>query len=397
MAAKQNPADSCVADLLELANVRDVRRAVTFHVLASAVLDRGGQVTIGELGEALPELESAFPLQVRAIWTLAVDGYFGAAGRLLAQRRVTEFVAGRSAEGHETGVAGWMTLAPSSGRAPERSSDLPDAKAHRDAFLAGDRLAALREWLVAALATPAEQPATDLDPAVKRGLELLVDEGSEVEVPLLAREPELRAMIGSGGAGGTPETWESSAGDTAELLKQDLLDGTRPGRRTIVVRAHGQQIVEAAERLAERATARITDEVEVRTPRGTVTITECGPVGSTLDLAEHRLAPSLGESARAKRFGVVAATVGVALLILALFAGWGWVIPAVAVLGVAVVRLRAASKAEVAARADSERAKRELRAEADRQVELLAEVAAELTRRRDRAEDDLAAIRAALG
>ncbi|HEV2778086.1 MAG TPA: hypothetical protein VGX25_01670 [Actinophytocola sp.] len=380
------------AEHLELARSRDDRRATVFHVLATALLGRPDETA---LGAALPELEVNVPRYQRALWTLAADGHLGADGRALLLRRAGDTLATLSDSDTEEAVAAWRrAVRPERDVVATLPRELGRAEDLIGALDACERLAVLRHWVAGALAK-ADDVADEVDPVVRRTLELLVDEGSPVELPLLVRERRLRQVI-EGSGDGEPESWDTPVGALVELLRADAVDEDRPGRRALAVRICAPHILTAADRFAERARTPLGEQTRARTSLGELMITPAGPVPTSLDTAIRRATAALVVDGRRRRVGYTAAAIGLLLALLSLVAGWGWLVPALAagaLAGAQLWRDRTERAAAAEHRASTEAT---LRADANRSVEALTRARAELTRRRSRIDEDLAALRASL-
>jgi hypothetical protein len=385
------------ADALALANFRDARRATLFHVLATVLLGRPELASTAMAAEVLPELEPAVPMYQRALWLLAADGLLGADAPDLVLRRGIACLETVSDADRDGAVAAWLKAIR-----PERdvSLDLPTELAQAadliGALDACERLSVLRHWVAAQFEEPEAKPADEVDPIVKRTLELLVDEGSPLELPLLSRERELRKVIESNGVAATgsgPDSWESPAGAVLELLRGDIEDEAHPGRRALAFRMSAEHIVAAGERLAERARQPLGDEVPLRTDKDVVTITKAGPVQRSLDRALARAVAARQITAQRRTVGYTAIGFGVALALLALL-GWGWLVPAIGAFALGGWQLWRDREERTAVRELAASTRSRLRADADQGVMHYLEACDDLARRRDRIEDDLTALRA---
>jgi hypothetical protein len=316
-------------DALDLAGARDAHRAAVFHVLGTGLLGGRDTVTAEMLADALPVPGLALPRHQRAVWTLAADGYFGDAGWELVRRRGAEFVGGLPDDARSAAVEALRTLGTSGATAVSLPRELEGVRDLGVALTAASGLSALRAWVEKALAEHPNEPALEVDPEVRRTLDLLVDEGSPVEMPLLARERELRVVIE--GRGSDPQTWDGPAGETLDLLRADAGNAERPGRRAVAVRISGELVLAAADRLAAAARADAPFRVEARTRQGMVTITPDGPDQASLAKARTRIDVSARVSGQRRVAAYVALGVAAAFVVLAVVAGWGWL--AVALIG----------------------------------------------------------------
>lgn len=377
---------------LEAAKSRDSLRATTFRVLSRYALSTADEISTGMLDELLPPLTAKSPRYQRAVWTLAADGYLGHAGWALATRRCAEFLDTLTGQELDTAIGRWQGVGSPPARQPVLSRNIraPEITAAVDACA---RLSALRGWVADALAGHTNEPERELDPVVRGTLELLIDEGSPSELPLLARERELRNVIESNGQAPPPDTWDSPAGDTAALLREDCDNTERPGRRAVVVRGCAAHILAAADRLAATATTPLPAEVEVKTRRGTVTVTPRGADAASLERALRRAAATYRTTENRKWAAYGTLGVGVGLVALAMFAGWGWVFPAVGLLGIGAWLYWKHGEEQRTMRADAVRVQNALRADVEKLVEGFAEARTEVTRLQGGVDDDLKALR----
>ncbi len=379
---------------LAVALQRDRERAAVFHVLTAAVLGRGESVTAALLGETLPALTAAALLPVRAVWTLAADGCFGVVGRRLAQQRGAEFFAASGEDDREAAVAAWQrAVAPDPDAAFALPKELSGATELRAIGEACDRLAVLREWVAEGLSAPSAQASEPVpDPVVRRTLELLVDEGSPQEQELLARERELRKAIE--GTGRSSGTWRDPAGETAALLRADVTDAERPGRRAVVIRSSARHLLAAAEGLAEQGSKRLPEVLTVRTRRGQVALTAAGPVAGAVEKAAARSHTAVDQ--RPRQIGLGLSALGAVLLLLSVLLSWGWAIPAIGALAASGAYLAKDRRTRDIARLDLAATEDVLRTDTTRATAALVRATADLERRRARVEDDLGAVRALL-
>lgn len=368
----------------------DALRATVFHVLGAGLL--GGRETVSAemLADTLPVPEASLPIPHRAVWTLAADGFFGETGWELVRRRGVEFVRGLADDGPAVETIRKI------GTAAAESVPLPrhfeGASELATALDAAARLAALRAWVDESLAGWRNEQAGEVDPVVRRCVELLVDEGSPEELPLLARERELRAVIESDG--GEPVAWDGPAGDTLDLIHADASDSEHPGRRAVAVRICGAHVLTAAERLAETARLPFPERVRARTRQGAVTITRRGV--ESLEAAHRRIEVSARVQNDRRYLAYGSLAVAVVFLVLTFAAGWGWVICAFAALGTAAVAWRRDVQTRAEAVRNAQSARAALAEEVDQRVAQLAECRSALTERQSSIDEHLAALRAAL-
>jgi hypothetical protein len=388
LVALRGVADGAVdGEALTLATARDPLRTRVFHVLLAAEL--GGRSTVPSLDAVLPPLADEVPAYQRAVWLLAADGFFGPEGWELARQRCAEFVAAVPDSSLSTAL---------------RDIAVPRAVVHvpkeldgggdlATALQACEKLTVLRAWVTDALAARTDEPPAAADPLVRTTLTQLVDEGSAVELPLLARERELRAVIE--GTATASSTWDTPVGATAELLCADAAS-EQPNRRALAVRASAPVLLSLAEGFAATARTAPPASLPVRTRFGQVTITPAEHDGMSLqkalDTADH---VSRVESKR-RETAVGAAVVGVFALVLALTAGWGWVFVAVIAGAVGVYQWLTDAKERRDALAEAARSKEELREDVAQRVEVFAKTRRELQDRQVTAEEDLRALKAAL-
>ena len=381
-------------DSLALARARDEPRATAFHVLGTGLLGGRDTVTDALLADVLPVPGTTLLRHHRAVWTLAADGFFGAAGWELVRRRGVEFVRALPEVERTAAADALRARAVSRADAVSLPNNLDGVADLTTALGAANSLAALRSWVEEAVAAFTNEPAAEVDPEVRRTVDLLVDEGSTVELPLLARERELRAVIE--GSSGAASTWDAPVGETMTVLREDADDAAHPGRRAAAVLVSGELVLAAAEKLAETARTEPAAGAQARTRQGAVTITPAGPESASLAKARSRIDASAQVSNQ--RRGVAYAGVGVAVvfLVLSIVAGWGWVFVALLALGVAAVqwRMDVSDRADAAATAVAAHA--HLAKELDSRVAALAECRTRLADRQQTIDEDLTALRKAL-
>jgi hypothetical protein len=376
-------------DALALASARDPLRTGVFHVLATSVL--GGRSTVGSLESVLTPLPEQLPGWQRAVWLLAADGFFGVDGWELARRRCTEFVEGLpegalATELRDVAVPKAVVHIP---------KDLEDGGDLAPALQACEKLAVMRTWVTETLDAYTGEQAADPDPAARTALDLLIDEGSAVELPLLARERELRAVIE--GKSTPKATWDSPAGLTTELLREDVTNKERPGRRALAVRASAPILLSVAEGFATTARMAPPSTLSVRTRYGHVTLTPTAPDNTTLEKALVTAERVSRVESKRREAAYAAGGVGVLLVVLAVVAGWGWLFAAAAAFAIAGYQWLADSRERTNAAKAGAQAQDTLRKDIDKRVESFAKTRRELQDRQVTAEEDLKAIRAALG
>jgi hypothetical protein len=363
-------------EALEVAMTRDARRSAVLYVLGTAVLGGRETVTAELLAETMPPFEATIPRHHRAVWTLAADGFFGEAGWELARRRGVEFVRGLDASAKTATLDELRSIAGRSEtiavpRELEGASDLASVLG------AAGRLAALREWVAKGVTGRTNEPAAEADPLVTETVTLLVDEGSPVELPLMARERELRKVIE--GAGAEAPAWDGSVGDTLALLHADLTDDTRPDRRVLAVRVCGEHLVSVAEEFASVARRPAPTRLPARTRFGQVMVGATGVESDSLAKAEQRLVQTFEPDRRHRRTAYIAAGFGVAFLV-AMFAGWGWVIPALGAAGAVVAAWRMDTAQVKKAEEDARHARAGLHTDVEQRVTAFARLRTDLTR-----------------
>lgn len=381
-------ADGVVDDeALGLAAARDPLRTTTFHVLLTSVL--GGRSTVPSLAPALPSLPAEVPAYRRAVWLLGADGLFGAEGWELARERCAEFVAGVTDGSFATALRE-VAVPKAVVTVPK---ELDGGGSLATALHAAEKLTVLRTWATEALAGYTNEPEGEPDELARRSLDLLIDEGSTVELPLLARERELRAVIE--GKETVKSTWDSPVGTAADLLCADLTS-ERPNRRALAVRASGPALLTLAEEFATAARAEAPASLEMRTRHGKVTVTPTGPDATSMQRALDTVARTANVESSRKHAAIGAGVVAVLLVVLAVVAGWGWVLPGLVALGVAGYQWFADGKERKSVAEQAEVSRKALVTDVDQRVEAFAKTRRELRDRQSTVDDDLTALRAAL-
>lgn len=381
-------------DAIELARARDPQRATVFHLLGTGLLGGRETATAGMLADALPVPAATLPRHQRAVWTLAADGYFGESGRALVCRRGTEFVRALSDDQRASAVEALRKVATADATVDSPPRDLEGIKDTGVALTAAAGLAALRTWVQTALAGSSAQPPEEVDPEVRRAMQLLVDEGSPAELPLLARERELRAVIE--GTGSKVSTWDEPAGDTLELLRTDANDTAHPGRRAAAVRACGDLVLAAAERLATTAHVDAPYRLETRMKYGMATITADGPDQESVARLRSRIDAAEKVSPQRRVGAGVAAAVAAVFVVLAVVSGWGWAVVALIAAGVAVQQWYQDAGERRDATANSARMREKLAEQLTSRVDALVEYRARVAAAAPKVDEDLKAVREAL-
>jgi hypothetical protein len=373
------------ADALSLADARDPHRTAVWHVLLTSVLGGRSTVPAVSLERALPVFAATMPHYQRAVWLLAADGFFGAAGWELARQRCADFV-----DAEQPGL-GAMDLPKA---VVAVSKELDNAPALAVPLQACGNLTALRTWVSEAVDGYTGEPAVATDPLAKQSLELLIGEGSPIELPLLARERELRAVIE--GKTTASSTWDSAEGQTIDLLRADATDAEHPNRRALAVRATAPLLLSKAEEYATAARATAPESLSVRTRYGQVTITPTSPDRASLDRALGIAERSSQVESQRRTVAYVAGGLTVVFVVLAIVAGWGWVFAALVAGGVAAFQWLTDKKERAAAAEEAERSKTALRTDVDQRVTAFADARKDLAARQTTVEEDLKALHAAL-
>jgi hypothetical protein len=370
-------------EAVALATARDPLRANAFHVLLAAVL--GGRPP----SLPFPALPESVPMYQRAMWLLAADGYFGPGGWELARSQCGEVVSGLTDD--------TLLDALRSAAMPRTTEQVPkelDGGGDLASALQGcARLTALRTWVTEALDGHTGEPAAAVDPLVRQSLVLLIDEGSPVELPLLARERELRAVIE--GKANPLSTWDSPVGSVVELLRADL-SAEHPDRRAMVVRASAPLLVSLGEMYAKTARTKPPESLTVRTRRGQVTITPEGPDRASMDKALTLVDHASRVDNKRRHIAITAGVVAVLFVVLMVVAGWGWVFVALGAVGVGLTQWVADVQERRKAASECVRSKEALREDVAQRVELFAKTRRELQDRQATVTEDMAALRAAL-
>src|SRR5439155_17679004 len=180
----------------------------------------------------------------------AADGQLGDDARALVLRRGADCLATVGDADRQSAVSAWQSaVKPERDGAAALPPELGLASELIGALDACERVPVLRHWVASRLELDAK-PADEPDPIVRRTLQLLVDEGSPLELPLLARERELRKVIESNGdlaMDPEPDSWEGPVGTMISLLRKDVVDEEHPGRRALAIRICAPHILEAAD------------------------------------------------------------------------------------------------------------------------------------------------------
>lgn len=403
---------------------RDEVRSSTFGVLLLGLVDQGGRADPAWIDAAFRHLDAGTPVSRanRAVWLESVDGAYGDAGCQIAAARLHDLVAAAPSERTAEDQTAWMSALRSKFAVPETASDSIGGRELRVGRETGAALHALRAWLedverapmvsgstaehvhIPADSVPGpaahqgsgpaapvrpddpdepDEPDDSADGAAvstahavgqaavpeERGqiLQALVDEGSDEEIPWIARVRELRATIdGNDPAEHAPAdldpachhpadydahagpVWDAPVGDALELLRADALDDTHPVRRRISVTAASGAIAAAAEDLAAAVGSQPT-AVPLRLRRRTINLDPSRPVGEQLGsyAAQVEAATPVDSSAgRAAMFGALGggavALVGLGLIAVSAALGIVVAIVGVVVLAASLLQLRRA-------------------------------------------------------
>jgi hypothetical protein len=383
LVALRGVADGAVdPDTLALATARDPLRAKAFHVLLTAVL--GGRKPV--LFEVLPALTAPVPMYQRAVWLLAAGDFFGPA----AWEQCATLVGAHADES----LADTIRTQAAPRTAITVPKDLDGGGDLATALQACEKLTVLREWVTSALEAHTGELAAPVDPIVRRSLDLLIDEGSPVELPLLVRERELRAVIeGSGKA--AVDTWDTPVGSAADLLREDLA-ADEPGRKAMAVRASAPVILSVAEKFVTTARARPPEELSVRTRYGQVTITTTEPERQSLEKAIETVSQVSEVESHRREAMIGAFVIAAGFVALAIFAGWGWLFVAAMATGIGVYQRMADVKERRNAAESAVQLKEKLREDVANRVEVFAKTRRELLDRQSRVTEDMTALQAAL-
>jgi hypothetical protein len=305
---------------------RDQDRTTLFLTLGLATAGRYADA-VPWLSRSLPFLGTTVTAVQRQLWIACADGAFGEPGREHIQRRLIELLDEMPADASEQQRANWRQ-AVSAGEKKRTSlpRDLQNEKALTEPPLLAAQLTALRTKVETAL-----QP---FDPASASDfvdlLNTLVDEGSPDERTLVARARELRQIIETGGAE-QPPAWDAPAGETLALLRGDMFERTAPGPRALAAKVGGRWISSIAESLAERASVRPPDDLEVRLYGHPLRIGLNG--APALAEAQAGIDRDKAVSPTGERLGMAVGLAGVAVLVLTITAG----LPALAVLAALLI------------------------------------------------------------
>lgn len=273
--------------------------------------------------------------------------------------------------------------------------ELDDGGGLAKSLRACETLTALRAWVTEALDGYTGEPAAagSDEPLVRRSLDLLIDEGSPVELPLLTRERQLRAVIE--GTETAASTWDSPVGSVVDLVGADL-SAEHPGRRATAVRASAPVVLSLAEELTSDARAEPPESLAVRTRHGPVTITATAPDQASLSRAVEMVDEVTRVESQRRSLAYASAVVAAVFVVLALVAGWGWVFVSLGAAGVGLYQWLTDAKERRDAAESAVSLKESLRADVARRVEEFAKARRELRDRQAMVTEDMAALRSAL-
>lgn len=368
-------------DALSLATARDPLRAKVFHVLMAGV--HGGRLPA--VADVLPAVSESVGRHQRAIWLLAADGFFGPAAWEHCASLLSE-VADESIEDTLRSVSAPSTVT-------QVPKELDGGGDLATALQACEKLTALRAWVTSTLDKYTAEPAQAVDPLVRRTLDLLIDEGSPVELPLLARERELRAVIEGKNEAST--TWDSPIGTATELIREDLT-AEQPDRRALALRASTPLLLSVASKFEAAARVEPPSSLAVRTRYGQVTITPETADQTSLQKAVDMVARVSAVESKRRQVALGAAVVAVAFVVLAVVAGWGWVFVALASAGIGVYQWLTNAAEQRKSAASAVQLTEGLRKDVATRVETFAKTREELRDRQARVTEDMAALREAL-
>jgi hypothetical protein len=385
-------------EAMDLARARDDRRTAVFFVLGTMVLGGRQTVTDDLLGAALPELAAEVPTYQRAVWTLLADGFFGTSGWELARERGRTYLAGLSDEDKASAVAEMSAIATpavatTTVSAPRKLDGIAEVVG---SLKACEQLSGLVRWTADALAGFTNEPEIEADPLVRATLEMLVNEGSPVEQPLLNRERDLRAVIEANGAGAVGSGWESPVGTTLDMLRDDVRDTEHAGRRALAIRITGPHILAAGEKYAEIARRPVPPKVNARTRHGMVTITAAGPEPASLAAAAASIREPESTAGQRQVVAWVLFGLTAVLVVAGIFAGAGWFVPALGVLGIGAWQYVKAHQERAEAKAQVVYLRESFEADVAKQVEEFVSVRDKLLDRQANVDADITELRSVL-
>jgi outer membrane murein-binding lipoprotein Lpp len=373
------------AEALALAEARDPLRTRAFQVLLSAEL-RG---KLPEFTVAVQSLSEPVPRYQRAMWLLAADGHFGPEG----WSNCATLLAGADKVSQSLSLEDTIRSLSAPSKAVEVPSDLNGAEDLVTALQSCERLTSLRSWVTKAMDAYTGEPTPEVDPLVRRSLDLLIDEGSPVELPLLVRERELRAVIE--GTNASSSAWDGTVGRAVDLLKEDL-SAEQPGRKALAIKASTSAVLSVATKLEAATHTKPPTSVTYRSRYGQVTITQSGAEEASLRKAIDTVGHLSGHESKGRQAAIACAAVAVAFIVLAFIAGWGWAVVALGLAGVGAYQWRHDTEQRKDAEQNIETLTARLHKDVETRVELLATTSRELQDRQARVTEDINALRAAL-
>jgi hypothetical protein len=315
---------------------RDEDRTTLFLTLGLATAGRYTEA-VPWLSRSLPSLGTTVTAVQRRLWIACADGAFGEPGRSHVERRLTELLDEMPADAAEKQRGLWFQAITE--RTGDKKVALP-RELQGEASLtkpptAAARLAGLRTRVEQALppddpapANPAASAASSAAPAPAAPstvasdfvglLTTLIDEGSPEERELVARARELRQIIETGGADGSP-AWDAPAGDTLDLLRGDMFERTDPGPRALAARVGGRWLRPIAEDLAKGALVPPASAIDVRLYGHRLRIGVDGVQG--LGEAQDDIDRKAEVSPVGERISLAVGALGVVVLVLTIVAG----------------------------------------------------------------------------
>lgn len=243
---------------------RDATRARHFTALATALTDADAARTMGgrlssELLPHLPSPGEELTRGQRALWLLTADGSFGGEAR---ENLLLSTIRHWSREGVSAGTPAGLTV-PSGGTRSHTTRRRGGSQVLARRTAAATSLSALRENLAGLTALSGEDlsdralaPDQDSAAFLQRCLQLLVEEGSAEEAPLLERSTQLRSVIEDGGdSEASVPAWTDTVGTVDTFLNSDLADENAPAhRRTFALALQRPAILDTTEDLLRQAT-----------------------------------------------------------------------------------------------------------------------------------------------
>jgi hypothetical protein len=340
--------DQATEEYTAVASERDEDRTALLLTLGLAVAGRHA-TAMPWLTRTLPALGTTVTTTQRQLWLACADGAFGEQGRAYVGRRLAEFLDELPAASSERERDRWRSAATSRGGRPpglDLPRELQTERALSEPPANAARLALLRRLTEEALRTDDVPPPADFTDL----LDTLIDEGSPDEGSLVAHARQLRQIIEQDG--GEPlMTLDAPAGDTLDLLRDDLFDRDRPGPRAVAARAGARWIRAIADGLAEKAAVRPPTGMNVRVHGHDLRVDSAG--GTSLTDAEAEIDRAGRIAPTVERIGLAVVAAGAVLLVLTIagrVAVLGILAAAIMVTG-AVIAIRERQKRRQAAEA----------------------------------------------